>query len=38
MPDIDQSKVVWAWDMGEAPNLALINYFKDRQVLARSAR
>ena len=29
--NIDQSKVVWAWDMGEAPNLALINYFKDRR-------
>ena len=30
--DIDHAPVVWAWDMGDH-NRALINYFKDRQVL-----
>jgi hypothetical protein len=30
--DIDQSKVVWAQDMGAARNQELINYFKDRKV------
>jgi len=30
-PDIDGSKVVWARDMGEAQNLELLNYFKDRR-------
>jgi len=30
--DIDGSKVVWARDMGEAQNLELIRYFKDRKV------
>lgn len=30
--DIDESKVVWARDMGEAQNLELIRYFKDRKV------
>jgi len=30
--NIDQSKIVWAWDMGEARNRELIDYFKDRRV------
>ena len=30
--DIDDSKVIWARDMGEAQNLELIRYFKDRKV------
>jgi hypothetical protein len=30
--DIDQSKVVWAMDMGAARNQELIDYYKDRQV------
>lgn len=30
--DIDSSKLVWARDMGEAQNLELIRYFKDRTV------
>jgi len=30
--DIDGSKVVWARDMGEAQNLELIRYFKNRKV------
>jgi hypothetical protein len=30
--DIDNSKVVWARDMGEAQNSELIHYFKDRKV------
>ena len=30
--NIDQSKIVWAWDMGEARNLELIDYFRDRRV------
>jgi hypothetical protein len=30
--DIDNSKAVWARDMGEAANQELLNYFKDRRV------
>jgi hypothetical protein len=30
--DIDNSKVVWAHDMGEAANQELLSYFKDRRV------
>lgn len=30
--DIDRSKIVWAWDMGEAGNRELIDYYKDRTV------
>jgi hypothetical protein len=30
--DIDNSKVVWAWDMDAAENLELIRYYKDRTV------
>lgn len=30
--DIDNSKVVWARDMGEAANQELLNYYKGRQV------
>jgi hypothetical protein len=30
--DIDNSKVVWARDMGEPQNLELMRYFKDRKV------
>jgi hypothetical protein len=30
--DIDNSKVVWGRDMGEAGNTELLNYFGDRQV------
>ncbi len=30
--DIDDSKVVWARDMGEAANQELLEYFKDRRV------
>jgi hypothetical protein len=29
-PDVNDSRVVWAWDMGAADNLELVNYFKDR--------
>lgn len=29
--DIDSSKVIWAWDMGDAGNLELIRYYKDRK-------
>ncbi len=31
--DIDSAKIVWAWDMGDAKNQELIDYFKDRYVL-----
>jgi hypothetical protein len=30
--DIDNSKVVWGRDMGEAANQELLNYFKDRRL------
>ena len=30
--EIDQSKVVWAWDLGETQNRDLLGYFKGRQV------
>ena len=30
--DIDNSKVVWARDMGAERNKELVRYFKDRQV------
>jgi hypothetical protein len=30
--DIDNSKVVWAWDMDDANNQKLIHYYKDRTV------
>lgn len=30
--DIDNSKVIWAWDMDEADNQRLIRYYKDRTV------
>ena len=30
--DIDRSKVVWAREMGEASNLELLRYYKDRTV------
>jgi hypothetical protein len=30
--DIDDSKVVWARDMGEAKNCGLVEYFKDRRI------
>jgi len=30
--DVDRSKIVWAWDMGEAGNRELIDYYKDRTV------
>jgi len=30
--DIDGSKVVWAWDMGEPSNRELLQYFKNRNV------
>lgn len=30
--DIDNAKVVWAWDMGDAQNQELIRYFKDRRI------
>jgi hypothetical protein len=30
--DIDNSKVVWAWEMDEGENLDLIHYYKDRTV------
>jgi hypothetical protein len=30
--NIDGSKVVWAWDMGEARNQELIDYFQNRHV------
>ncbi len=28
--DIDEAKIVWAWDMGPSENQELITYFKDR--------
>jgi hypothetical protein len=31
-PNIDDSKVVWAWDMGYRENLELIHYYRDRTV------
>ncbi len=31
--DIDNSRVVWARDLGEAENRNLLNYFNDREVL-----
>jgi hypothetical protein len=31
-PDVDSSKIVWAWDMSAAENLELIRYYKDRTV------
>lgn len=30
--DIDSSKVIWAWDMGDTANQELIRYYKDRKV------
>jgi hypothetical protein len=30
--NIEQAKVVWAWDMGPAENRELIDYFRNRQV------
>jgi len=30
--NIEQAKVVWAWDMGPAENRELIYYFRNRQV------
>jgi hypothetical protein len=30
--DIDNSKVVWAWDMSRPENLELMRYYKDRKV------
>jgi len=30
--NIDQAKIVWAWDMGPAENRELIEYFKNRHV------
>lgn len=30
--DIDSSKVIWAWDMGDTSNQELIRYYKDRKV------
>jgi len=30
--DIDTSKIVWAWDMGEPDNRELLQYFKTRRV------
>ena len=30
--DIDNSKVIWARDLGAAGNLELIHYYKDRTV------
>jgi hypothetical protein len=31
-PDVDSSKIVWAWDMSAAENRELIRYYKDRTV------
>lgn len=30
--DVDASRVVWAWDMGDARNRELLDYFRDRHV------
>ena len=30
--DLDRCKVIWAWDMGDAENQELINYYNDRTV------
>ncbi len=30
--DLDNSKVIWAWDMGTAENRELIDYYRDRHV------
>jgi hypothetical protein len=30
--NIDQSKIVWAWDMGETRNQELVDYYKERRV------
>jgi hypothetical protein len=30
--NIDNSKVVWAWDMSRPENLELMRYYKDRKV------
>ena len=30
--DIDESKIVWARDMGDVDNEELLQYFHDRQV------
>jgi hypothetical protein len=30
--DIDNSRIVWAWDMGASENQKLVDYFKDRDV------
>lgn len=30
--DIDQAKIVWAWDMGEPKNRELLDYFKGRHI------
>ena len=30
--DIDNSRIVWAWDMGASENQELVDYFKDRRV------
>ena len=30
--DIENSKVIWAWDMEEGENIKLIEYYKDRKV------
>jgi hypothetical protein len=31
-PNVDDSKVVWAWDMGHRENLELVHYYRDRTV------
>lgn len=31
-PDLDRSKIVWAWDLGSEKNRDLIEYFRDRQL------
>jgi hypothetical protein len=35
---IDESPVVWAWDMGVKANERLAHYFKDRQILLMTDR